>query len=144
GNGARPPAPEADRGGRPGGALPSPKPAAAAPTAGEKKARASEQLAKLKSAESMDDSDKDGKDDGLAGIRALIKAVGGKTFVKRHDGVWVDKAWDGKATTTKVEAWSEAYFKLLERGDKVAKFLALGEQLIVVLDGTAFEVVPAK
>ena len=120
--------------------MPSPSPRA---PAAEKKAktRVSEDLARLKDATSLEEDD---KADGLAKVRELVKAVEGKAFVKRKDGVWVDKAWDGKAPTTKVEAWSEAYFKLMAKGDKVARYLALGEQLIVVIDGTTYEIVPAK
>ncbi len=119
---------------------PTPKPATRVPAA-EKKAKDSETLDRLKRAGgAIDEAD---KDDGLAGVRALIKAVEGKTFMKRHDGVWVDKAWDGKKKPVKVEAWSEAYFQLLAKGDKVARYLALGEKLIVVVEGTVYEIVPA-
>ena len=52
-------------------------------------------------------------------------------------------AWDGKTKPTKIEAWSEAYFGLLKRGDKVAKYLALGEKLIVVLGEIPYEITPA-
>lgn len=108
---------------------------------GEDKAKASAEIARLKKAANLDEEE-DAKD-GLDDIRALVKAVDGKTFVKRHDGVWVDKAYDGKAQTRKIEAWSEAYFELLGRGDKVAKLLALGEQLIFVLGEEVIEIVPA-
>ncbi len=131
--------PRTDGGPAGSGPRPAPKPAARAPAA-EKKTRDSEAIARLKKAGSMDEDD---AKDGLAHVRKLVKAVGDKTFLKRGDGVWVDKAWDGKVPTTKVEAWSEAYFKLLAKGDKVAKLLALGEKLIVVVDGTVYEIVPA-
>ena len=143
GQGGRPQAPGSGSAPAPdasGAPTPSPTSPATRMPAAEKKARDSEELAKLKRAGAIEED----KDDGLGKVRELVKAVEGKTFLKRRDGVWVDKAWDGKAPTTKVEAWSEAYFKLLAKGDKVARYLALGEKLIVVLDGTAYEVVPAK
>ncbi len=118
--------------------------------AAEKSTADSERLQKLKrggvggGAMAGDEDDKEAKDDGLAEVRALIKSVGDKTFQLRADGVWVDKAWDGKQATKKIEAWSEAYFELLGKGDKVAKLLAVSEKLIFVLGDVAYEIVPAK
>ncbi|MDJ0522369.1 MAG: VIT domain-containing protein [Planctomycetota bacterium] len=112
-----------------------------APTA-KKLAGDSERLRRLKEGASAAGEDKDSGDDGLGAVRALIKSVGDKTFQLRADGVWVDKAWDGKKPTTKVEAWSQAYFELLKKGDKVAKLLAVGEKVIFVLGDTVYEIAP--
>jgi Ca-activated chloride channel family protein len=129
----RPPgAPGAD------GALPATTPAATP----EAKARDSERLRRLKEAASAGGESETADKDDLAGVRQRVRSVEGKTFVQRSDGVWVDKAWDGKTEPRKVEAWSEAYFALLQKGDKVARLLALGEKLIVVLDGQAVQIVP--
>jgi Ca-activated chloride channel family protein len=84
--------------------------------------------------------DDDGK---LAKVREKVRAVGGKSFVLREDGRWTDTAWDGKQETKKIEALSDAYFELMAKGDKVAKYLALGERVVFVLDETAYEIVPA-
>ena len=60
------------------------------------------------------------------------------------DGRWIDTAYDGKAETVKVEAYSDAWTALLGKGKNVAKFFALGEKVVVVIAGKAYEVVPAK
>ena len=63
---------------------------------------------------------------------------------RRADGCWIDTAWDGEAETEVVEAFSEAYFALLKKGPEVAKMLAVGNHVIVVLDGQVLEIRPAK
>jgi hypothetical protein len=72
-----------------------------------------------------------------------VRGVAGKTFRKDAEGRWIDTAWDEKQETVKVEAFSEAWTKLLAKGDKVKKYLALGERVVFVLDDVAYEVVPA-
>jgi Ca-activated chloride channel family protein len=73
-----------------------------------------------------------------------VRTVGSRTFVRRPDGRICDTAWDGKAETTKVPAWSDAYFALLEKGDEVARILAIGDRVVFLLEGKAYEVVPAE
>ena len=131
-----PSAPMPDASGVGGGA-----PAGRAAPSEEQKAKDSAALRRLKESSAAESDD--GEDADLAKLRELIKSVAGLTFVQSKDGVWVDRAWDGKRATTKVEAWSEAYFQLLAKGDKVAKILALGEQVIFVLGDTVYEIVPA-
>jgi Ca-activated chloride channel family protein len=159
--GLLPPRPQAqaDRGG-PAGSGPglgggagmpaptSPTPDPSGRPAGEdgkaKAAMDSERLKRLKDSPfEHADKEADG-DDGLGAVRDLVKSVEGKTFVQDATGRWVDKAWDGKQETEKVEAFSEAYFKLLTKSDKVARFLALGEKVIFQLGTTVYEIVPAK
>jgi hypothetical protein len=104
----------------------------------------SKSLEHAKKSESDDKSAKDDALDGrLTGVRDRVQAVGGKTFVLRADGRWVDTEWKGTPEPTKVEAWSKAWFDLLGKGDAVAKILAVGDRLVFVLDGAVYEVVPA-
>lgn len=72
---------------------------------------------------------------------AQIRAVGSKTFVLRN-GIWTDTDHDpSKATTTKVGFGSDDYFKLIAARPEWGQFFALGERVIVVLDGKAYETV---
>ncbi len=71
-----------------------------------------------------------------------VRTVEDKTFRWTEDDRWVDTSWDGKAAAKRVEAWSDDYFALLARSDRVARYLSVGDRLVVVLDGTAYEVVP--
>jgi Ca-activated chloride channel family protein len=72
-----------------------------------------------------------------------ITSVGGRTFVN-IGGVWNDTTYDPDAMTTEpVEFLSDAYFALLAEHPELAEYFALGENVIVVLDGVAYEVVSA-
>ncbi len=69
-----------------------------------------------------------------------VKQIGDKAFILR-DGVWTDTLFDASSmTTTKIQFSSDAYFDLLARHPEWAPFLALGERVIFVVDGTAYEV----
>lgn len=102
----------------------------------------------LKARKEAAGEDKAKDDDGLAGVRDLVRTVGAKSFLRKKGGVdsdarWVDTAWDGKKPTTKVEAWSDAWMALMAKGDDVAQILALGERVVFVLGDVVYEVVPA-
>jgi Ca-activated chloride channel family protein len=69
-----------------------------------------------------------------------IQTVGVKTFILR-DGVWTDTTFQPDTMETeKVEFLSDAYFALLSEKPEIGPYLAIGERVIVVLDGTAYEV----
>jgi Ca-activated chloride channel family protein len=87
-------------------------------------------------------------DEGLGGrevpVREVVKYVGDKTFVLQDD-VWIDTAYDvDKMTTTKIGFGSDNYFELLAARPEWGKYLALGTHVIVVLEGTAYEVVEGE
>ncbi len=114
------------------------------PPAPEREARDSEEIKKLKEGKSAGGEDDADDAYGLGAVKAKVKAVADKTFLRAPDGRWVDTVYDGKAETVKVEAFSDAWTELLAKGKNVAKYLALGEQVLFVLDDTAYEIVPAK
>lgn len=69
-----------------------------------------------------------------------VKQIGDKAFILRN-GVWTDTSFDSsKMTTTKVQFGSDAYFSLLGQHPDWAKFVALGQKVIFVVDGNAFEI----
>jgi Ca-activated chloride channel homolog len=69
-----------------------------------------------------------------------IQTVGDKTFLLR-DGVWTDTTFQADTMQTqKVEFLSDDYFTLLDAHAELGQYFALGEKVIVVLDGTAYEV----
>ncbi len=114
------------------------------PAPAEREAKDSEELKRLKEGY-VDASEDDAQ--GLAEARARVKAVAGKTFLRASDGKWVDTEYDGKAKTTKVEAYSDAWMDLLDRltekhGKRAAQWMGVGESVIFVLEGQAYEVVP--
>jgi Ca-activated chloride channel family protein len=73
-------------------------------------------------------------------VGEVIKQVGNKTFVFRNE-TWTDTSFDGsKMETEKVEFLSDEYFDLISNSPVLGDYFALGERVIVVYDGTAYEV----
>ncbi len=73
-----------------------------------------------------------------------VKNVGIKTFLN-VDGVWIDTQFDPSTmTTTPVQFASADYFALVEARPELGAAFALGQRVIVIVDGTAYEVVPEK
>lgn len=77
-----------------------------------------------------------------ASTEQQVRAVGARTFVLR-DGVWTDTAFDPETQNPlRVAFLSEDYFALADMRADLAAALALGEQVIVIADGKAYQVVP--
>jgi Ca-activated chloride channel family protein len=74
---------------------------------------------------------------------AQVRTVGDRAFVYR-DGVWTDTTFDPeRMTTTRLVFGSPEFFDFLAQHPAAGRFFALGERVIVVLDGVAYETVPA-
>lgn len=75
-----------------------------------------------------------------APAQSPIQTIDGKTFI-RQDGVWTDTSFDPDTmTTVEIAFLSDAYFDLLTDYPELARYLALGEQVIVVYDGVAYQI----
>jgi len=72
----------------------------------------------------------------------IVRSAGARTFYRIGDR-WIDADYDEKVETKKVEAFSEDYFQLIRKHPELAKCFALGERIVVVVDGTAYETVPS-
>ncbi len=71
-----------------------------------------------------------------------VKYVRDRTFVWR-DGGWIDTLYNAdEMTPVEVEFLSDAYFDLLDLDPVVGEFLALGDAVLFVWDGTAYQVMP--
>ncbi len=76
--------------------------------------------------------------------RQPVQYAGDRAFVYR-DGAWVDTAYNAdEMTPTKVTFLSDEYFDLLALDPVVGEFLALGDHVLFVWDGQAYEVVPEE
>ncbi|MFQ6100035.1 MAG: VIT domain-containing protein [Anaerolineae bacterium] len=74
----------------------------------------------------------------------VVRLVGSKTFLLQ-DGVWIDTAFDpSQMTTTQVGFGSEGYFDLLAARPEWGAYFALGERVIFVAEGMAYEVVDGE
>jgi Ca-activated chloride channel family protein len=71
-----------------------------------------------------------------------VKIVGARTF-RMVDGVWTDTAFDhDRMQTMRIPFLSEDYFELASVRPDLGGAFALGERVIVVADGNAYEIVP--
>jgi Ca-activated chloride channel family protein len=72
-----------------------------------------------------------------------VRVVGTRTFVL-SDGIWMDTAYDpGKMKPIQVSFLSDDYFKLANSRADIGAALALGERVIALIDGKAYEIVVA-
>jgi len=74
---------------------------------------------------------------GSASARA--KVVGDKTFVRRDD-TWIDSRYQEGMDITKIGFASDNYYQLLGQRPDWGSYFALGEHVIFVVDGQAYEV----
>ncbi|HEY83544.1 MAG TPA: VWA domain-containing protein [Chloroflexi bacterium] len=82
-------------------------------------------------------------DEGRAVAASTVATVGDKAFILR-DGVWTDTTFDpDKMTTTPLPFASQQFMDLLAAHPEAAKYFALGERVIVVVDGRAYETTEA-
>jgi Ca-activated chloride channel family protein len=69
-----------------------------------------------------------------------VRYVGDKTFIL-NEGVWTDTTFDpDKMRPVPVSFGSDDYFALVTARPEWGRYFALGDHVIVVLDGTAYEV----
>ncbi|HXV41975.1 MAG TPA: VIT domain-containing protein, partial [Anaerolineae bacterium] len=72
---------------------------------------------------------------------SAVTAVGDKAFVLK-EGIWTDTTFDPTAmTTTQLPFPSDLFLEFLGDHPDAGKYFALGERVIVVLDGVAYETV---
>jgi len=70
----------------------------------------------------------------------VVRIVGTRTFIRQND-IWTDTTFDPSTmTTVKVQFASDDYFALLSANPDLADAFALGEKVIAVIDGVAYEV----
>jgi Ca-activated chloride channel family protein len=73
----------------------------------------------------------------------LVKIAGSRTF-RLVDGVWTDTAFDpGSMSPMKVPFLSEDYFALAQADAHLAAAFSLGERVIAISGGEAYEVIPS-
>jgi Ca-activated chloride channel family protein len=80
-----------------------------------------------------------GGDDGRA--QRVVERVGSRTLYRVGER-WIDAEYEADRKTTKIEAFSEGYFDLVRKHPELAGCFALGERVVVVLGGQAYETVP--
>lgn len=71
-----------------------------------------------------------------------IRIAGAKTFIQQS-GVWIDTTFDpSRMKPVEVGFGSDDYFKLIAARPEWGQYLAVGQQVIVVLDNQAYKTVP--
>lgn len=84
--------------------------------------------------------------DANKGMASALKTAGDKTFYLR-DGFWVDSTVDAaKVAKAKVIVLaSKEYFDLIHSAPSIAKFLAVGQQVVLQFNGQVYKIVaPGK
>ena len=141
-------------GGRAMGAGAAPAPSSPAPEESVRDAMDSETIERLKGATSEDAPADFAGDDGKAHggdarwdrakkVAESVKRVDDRIFHLDAAGRWVDAAWKPELALQKIEAFGKAYFELLDKHPTVARYLALGEKVVFVHEGVAYEIVAA-
>ena len=82
----------------------------------------------------------DGGAPGAAVAEVAVQVAGERTFFRRG-GVWVDSAYDAATGEPAVIPFaSDAYFELLSARPELGAALALGEEVLVVVDGAPYRI----
>lgn len=77
-------------------------------------------------------------------VQNPIQTVGAKTFILQGE-VWTDTTYQPDTMTTQqVEFLSDAYFDLLDTIPELREYFAVGERVIVLWDGIAYEITVAE
>lgn len=98
-----------------------------APSAGAEAVQDAENREALRSAEKV----REGSE--------AVKYARDKAFVLR-DGIWTDTTYDTSMETVKVGFGSDDYFALIEAHPDWGHYFSVGQEVIVVLDGVAYQV----
>ena len=74
-------------------------------------------------------------------LSSSVRTVSGKTFYLR-EGVWTDAEFklEARLPETSMRFGSDDYFALLKQKPRLADFFALGERIVVVLEGRVYRV----
>ncbi|MEE8356146.1 MAG: hypothetical protein V3R33_02455, partial [Anaerolineales bacterium] len=95
----------------------------------------------MRSAESFYQSDVQSGEYNNGVPQPVVKYVEDKTFFYQN-GVWIDTTYQpGSMKTLKIGFGTQVYFDLLKARPSFGKYLALGNQLILVKNGIAYEIV---
>ena len=74
----------------------------------------------------------------------MVRNVGAKAFYQR-EGFWVDAAFDKETQTPiEIEQFSKEFFELSQKLGRDNQYLSFAGNIIVVLDGQAYKIVPAE
>jgi hypothetical protein len=69
--------------------------------------------------------------------------VGDRTFVLRDGTTWIDTTYDSsRMSLIAIPFLSDEYFALLDQHPEIGPYLALGDHVIVVIAGQAYEIKP--
>jgi Ca-activated chloride channel family protein len=73
-------------------------------------------------------------------IEEVVRRVGPKTFYL-NEGFWMDSEYTKDMEEVKVKYMSDEYFELLKKYPAAAKYFAVADRMVVVLDGMAYRIV---
>lgn len=71
----------------------------------------------------------------------MVNLIGAKAFY-RDNGRWVDADYDGKAKTSALVTYGDAYYDFIAANPAVGKFLAQGDRVVLCWNGQVYETAP--
>jgi Ca-activated chloride channel family protein len=88
------------------------------------------------------------KEKGAPTSAERMQVIGSKTFYLSK-GVWYDASYKGdvaypSGTVVTIEFGSTQYFKLLQENPGIARYLALGQQIVICYKGKVYKIVKGK
>lgn len=118
--------------------------AAAAPKSGSWAVNQSVNVAKAKAAARAPQSTQSYYDaTGEEVVINQVRNVAGKTFFQQQDN-WMESAYEKDQEVLTIQAFSDAYFQLLDRDPKLGQYMAVGQRVLLVLNGNAVQIEPEK
>ena len=82
--------------------------------------------------------------EGSLSVEEIVQIIGSKTFIFR-DGVWMDTSFDADGQKPQdVGFASDAYFELLSAAPELGQYLALGQKVLFVHEGIAYQIVEGE
>jgi Ca-activated chloride channel family protein len=74
-----------------------------------------------------------------APVLDTVKYVGGKTFYLK-DKFWTDSLYKKGTKLKKIKYLSKEYFALVKKNGEVSKYLSIGKNVVVVINGAAYQI----
>lgn len=115
-------------------------------TSGQGAVQFSKTLGRMKQQASISDLEESQAVGSAEGAASALKTVANKTFTLSRDGVWIDTQYDAAqhGKPKQITFGTDAYFDLLAQKPELIPYFSLGEKVLVVLDGLAYEVTAAR
>ncbi len=82
--------------------------------------------------------------EAVVAVEDIVQIAGSKTFLFR-DGVWIDTSFDADGQAPQEVGFAtDTYFNLLSSAPELGQYLSLGQKVLVVHEGIAYQIVEGE